>query len=122
VFGLIHKKEGFARGGLAGAFCDRFAVTPPERNRKLEEADMNVLLFRDVERQARRMGEMVERLDVDTLKFVCLRDGESYARARTTCFDCANTAQCLSWLDASPRGAEPPTFCPNFPLFDSCKR
>lgn len=79
-------------------------------------------IFRQVERQARRMGDMINRLDVDTLKLVCLRHGAAYVEARTNCFDCANTASCLQWLDASTADAERPTFCPNLPLFESCKR
>lgn len=83
---------------------------------------MTAPIFRQVERQARRMGDLINRLDVDTLKLVRQRHGEAYVEARANCFDCANTALCLQWLDASPVDAQQPTFCPNLPLFQSCKR
>lgn len=79
------------------------------------------LFFRDVERQASRMGELIQRLDVDTLKLVCRDEGKAYAQARTTCFDCSNATKCLQWLDDAT-GEASPTFCPNLPLFASCKR
>jgi len=68
------------------------------------------------------MGEMIRRLDVDTLKLACLRGGDGYVQARTTCFDCSNATRCLQWLDASSPDAGQPTFCPNLPLFEECKR
>ncbi len=83
---------------------------------------MSAPFFRQVERQARRMGDMIDRLDVDTLELACLRQGDAYVEARTTCFDCANTASCLQWLEASPADAARPTFCPNLALLESCKR
>jgi hypothetical protein len=83
---------------------------------------MTSLFFRDVERQARRMGDMIQRLDVDTLKLVCLRGGGAYVRARTTCLDCSNTARCLQWLDAPLSDGARPTFCPNLSLLEECTR
>jgi len=106
---------------------------------------MKTSFSRNVERQARRMVDMIERLDVDTFKLAYLREGDSYEEARMTCFDCSNTTQCLRWLDASASNVEdrsiydfpfatrrwlnasapnvePPTFCPNLSLFEFCKR
>ena len=82
---------------------------------------MSTQFFRQVERQARRMGEVIDRLNVDKSKLACLDEGRGYVRARTTCLDCSNTAQCLAWLDADKTADGPPAFCPNFALFDSCK-
>lgn len=74
---------------------------------------------RQIERQARRMGEMIDRLKVDRLKFACSKEGAVYFQARTVCLGCSVTRQCLDWLDLAPADALPPTFCPNYPLFAS---
>jgi hypothetical protein len=83
---------------------------------------MKTPFSRNVERQAVRMGEMIQRLDVDPFVLAYLREGDGYEEARMTCFDCSNTARCLKWLNASAPNAEPPTFCPNLSLFEFCKR
>ena len=79
-------------------------------------------MFRHVERQATRMAEIIQQLDVDTTKLVQLRMGDAYAEGRTKCLQCRNSRECLLWLDAFPASGESPTFCPNFELFESCKR
>jgi len=83
---------------------------------------METPFSRNLERQAARMGEMVQRLDVDTFVLAYLREGDSYEEARMACFDCSNTTQCLKWLSGSALNSEPPTFCPNLSLFEFCKR
>ena len=45
---------------------------------------MTAPIFRQVERQARRMGDLINRLDVDTLKLVRQRHGEAYVEARAS--------------------------------------
>jgi hypothetical protein len=79
-------------------------------------------MFRHVERQATRMADMIQKVEVDTTKLVRLRVGVAYAEARTNCLQCRNSRECLLWLDAIPASGETPTFCPNFELFESCKR
>ena len=79
-------------------------------------------MFRHVERRATRMADMIQHVAVDTTKLVRLRRGNAYAEARTKCLDCCNSRECLLWLDAYPPSGETPTFCPNFALFESCKR
>ncbi len=83
---------------------------------------MNSLVFRPIERQAQRMREMIERLDVDTLKLACLRNGDAYVEARVKCLDCGNTGQCFQWLDTPSPDVESPVFCPNVSVFEDCKR
>jgi hypothetical protein len=78
--------------------------------------------FSSIARQAERMREMIDRLDVDTIKLACLGEGASYVQARLKCLDCSNTERCFQWLETSPPNAERPTFCPNLSLFESCKR
>jgi hypothetical protein len=78
--------------------------------------------FSSIGRQAERMKEMIDRLDVDPLKLACLREGESYVQARLKCLDCSNADQCFQWLETSAPDVERPTFCPNLSLFELCKR
>ena len=78
--------------------------------------------FSSLAHQAGRMKEMIDRLDVDTLKVACLGEGESYVQARLKCLDCSNADQCFQWLETSPPDAERPAFCPNLSLFESCNR
>lgn len=75
-----------------------------------------------VERQASRMHEMMERLDVDPGKLARLQGGEAYAQARLTCLRCPHTRECLSWLESESRAAERPVFCQNLALFEACKK
>ena len=82
---------------------------------------MTLTLFRDVERQATRMGQMMRRLKVNTLKIACADEGKAYVEARITCFDCGNSTRCLAWLDARESDDASPTFCPNLQLFEECK-
>ncbi len=79
-------------------------------------------VFSQVERQARRMHEMVDRLGIDALGLVRLRCGEDYAEARSRCLKCRATHVCLAWLDNAAASAERPDFCPNLTLFETCPR
>jgi hypothetical protein len=79
-------------------------------------------MSRTVERQARRMVEVMERLDVDPLKLARVRGGEAYAEARGKCLDCTRAQECLLWLNGNPPDGRGPDFCSNLALFESCKR
>jgi hypothetical protein len=79
-------------------------------------------MSRHVERQATRMNEMMERLDVDPLKLARLRQGDAYLEARTRCLKCADVGECLHWLEHPSATTEGPDFCPNSTLFGTCKR
>ncbi len=78
--------------------------------------------IRSVERQAQRMHDMMDCLEVDAGKLVRLGDGEVYAEARSRCLDCADTEKCLRWLEAFDGAAERPDFCPNLGLFEACAK
>jgi Family of unknown function (DUF6455) len=78
--------------------------------------------YRNVERRARRMNEMMERLDVDPVALARLREGSVYAEARNLCLFCGTSDTCLRWLDAPAQSGRRPEFCPNLPLFDACPR
>ncbi len=79
-------------------------------------------MFRRVERQARRMHEMMDRLNVDPGRLVRLRSGDAYAEARARCLSCGTTEKCLRWLDNPAASDRRPNFCPNVPLFEACRR
>lgn len=79
-------------------------------------------MFHHVERQAGRMHEMMERLDVDPVTLARLRGGDAYAEARTRCLFCTTSDACLRWLDRPVKVGARPDFCPGLPLFEACKR
>lgn len=79
-------------------------------------------LYRRVERQARRMHEVMERLDVDVGALARLRQGDAYAEARTRCLFCGTSDRCLRWLDDPAQAGRRPQFCPNLALFEACAR
>ena len=63
---------------------------------------------------------MMQRLKVDVLSLVRLRNGDAYAEARCRCLRCEDSCVCLLWLDedGTPPG---PDFCPNLEFFNACK-
>ncbi len=74
---------------------------------------------RQVERQAQRMREMVERMGVDAGRLVRQDAGAAYAQAHTRCLNCSTTRACLSWLESGKQAERTPEFCPNAALFDA---
>ena len=80
---------------------------------------MRWAISRTVERRATRMHQMMERLHVDVLALVRLRNGEAYAEARSKCLCCDDSSICLLWLDKGGPDAGP-DFCPNFEFFGAC--
>jgi hypothetical protein len=79
-------------------------------------------MYRHVERQAKRMNEVIERLDVDPMMLVRQRSGEAFAEARLACIRCSRVSECLAWLDNGGDVRSVQEFCPNAPLFASCRR
>jgi hypothetical protein len=82
---------------------------------------MNWPKYRLVERQARRMHDVMEQLDVDPARLARIEEGELYARMRQRCLECAFAEECLNWLDSEDRLTRP-GFCPNLPVFQACRR
>jgi hypothetical protein len=78
-------------------------------------------MFHRVERRARRMHEMMQRLDVDASALARLRGGDAYVEARARCLSCGTSDRCLRWLD-QPGDGKRPEFCPNLTLFEGCRR
>jgi len=79
-------------------------------------------MTRRVERQATRMHDVMERLDVDVGALARARKGELYAEARTRCLTCGTSDKCLRWLDSEVASREQPAFCPNLRLFEQYRR
>ncbi len=77
---------------------------------------------RHVERQARRMHEMMDILNVDAGRLARLDQGEAYAAARLRCLDCSEAGRCLDWLEHAVPTAAAPDFCPNVDLFEWASR
>jgi fructoselysine-6-P-deglycase FrlB-like protein len=79
-------------------------------------------MTRRVERQATRMHEVMERLDVDAAALARVRQGQDYANARALCLTCGTSDRCLRWLDSKPASSESPAFCPSLRLFEKYRR
>ena len=83
---------------------------------------MNRPTVRSVERQAIRMHQMMERLNVDASAFIRIRGGETYVEARARCLLCSDICDCLHWLDGYYGEEGSPDFCPNLQVFAACRR
>lgn len=79
-------------------------------------------MFRQVERRAIRLHQMMARLDVDAAKLARMRRGETYAEARTRCLNCGSAEKCLRWLNGYGRQDKLPEFCPNLRDFEKCMK
>jgi hypothetical protein len=78
--------------------------------------------YRDVERQASRMHDMMDKLDVDRAALAEFDQGQIYADARKRCLCCSATLECLYWLDAPDKARKSPEFCPNLRIFEPLRR
>jgi len=79
-------------------------------------------ISRQVERQARRFQDMIERTDADPLRLVRLHCGETFADAQRRCLECRHANECLAWLSRPKADGERPGFCPNVFLLESVRR
>ena len=76
-------------------------------------------MFQRIEKQARRMREMMARLRVDPVALARARNGNAFAEARNRCVACGATGECERYLHQPEGLAAPPDFCPNHQLFKS---
>jgi hypothetical protein len=79
-------------------------------------------MYRRVERQARRLQDVMERLDVDPVALARHDGGRSFMTARSLCLHCGTSNLCLRWLERPPVAGEAAEFCPNRRLFELCRR
>lgn len=77
-------------------------------------------MYDHVERRARRLHDMIERLGVDAVTLARLRQGDAYAEAREQCLHCVQAGDCLHFL-ADCSDDSRPEFCPNLALLESLK-
>ena len=82
---------------------------------------MDRLMVPRVERRARRMHELLDRVGADRAALARIRGGDAYMEARRRCLLCGTSDKCLRWLD-QPRSQRRPEFCPNLTLFEASKR
>jgi hypothetical protein len=78
--------------------------------------------FFRVERRARRMHDVMVRLDVDPVTLAHMRSGDAYAEARARCMFCGTSDKCLRWLDQPNPSSTRPHFCPNLSMSEACTR
>lgn len=79
-------------------------------------------LLRRVERQARRLSEVLKRLGIDEVRLARLRRGRTYADARRRCLECPHERRCGAWLAAVDQRTGEPEFCPNAGLLRMLRR
>lgn len=79
-------------------------------------------MHRTVERQAIRLQKMMDRLNVDAVALVRMKQGDVYAKARSTCLFCQESDVCLRWLDQPETDQCLPVFCPLMDVFNACRK
>lgn len=86
-------------------------------SKSLDQAATTWPMAKRVERQARLMGEMMERVGADS--GVAAREGRgiSLAAASRRCLLCGNFGACRRWLDEGGDTVAP-EFCANAAYFD----
>ncbi len=74
-----------------------------------------------IERQARLMGGMMERLEIDPAEVARHSMGMGLERAVRSCLSCASPDVCEKWQAETVGStvAHAPGFCPNAPLFET---
>jgi hypothetical protein len=73
-----------------------------------------------VDRQAKLMDQMVERLHVNPTFAASVDGGLAWYEARTKCIFCSNDEQCRVWLERPEGLAGAVEFCPNSEFFQNC--
>jgi hypothetical protein len=79
-------------------------------------------MYRRIEKQARRMREMMARLRVDPVALARSRNGNAFAEARNRCVACRTIEECARYLHKPEGTAGDPDFCPNHQLFQSIEK
>lgn len=72
--------------------------------------------------QEQRIGEMMNRLDVDAMSVIEGPAGRNLATASVNCRFCDRVGTCEAWLDGRSAGKDPYAFCPNAELFAQHRR
>lgn len=78
-------------------------------------------MFERVERQSRRLEEMMERLEINPATAARQGGGFALAQARSRCLMCTQAHLCRFWLDQAGPTAQVPDFCVNAAFLESCR-
>ena len=108
---------------LARAFRDNplnvAVIGSDDPARRLRGRPMTTNLLDCFQERARRMGQMMHRLQVDVVGLACSRHGGDFAKVRATCAACSNAERCDRahevWL-AGGASDSPDEYCPNAAL------
>lgn len=75
-------------------------------------------LANQVDRRARLLDRIIERLGIEPAAAARRDDGRAIAEARTACLHCPDAQTCEAWLNAARGGLPvPPPSCPNRSFF-----
>lgn len=75
-----------------------------------------------VERRARRLNDMIERIGANRSRLVRACGGATIAEAAQNCLSCPYPTACFEWVsDRSFDASEPPPFCRNRNLIRRCR-
>lgn len=75
-----------------------------------------------VERRARRLNDMIDRIGANRSRLVRACGGATIAEAAQNCLTCPYPTACIEWVsDKSFDAMEPPVFCRNRYLIQRCR-
>lgn len=75
-----------------------------------------------VERRARRLNDMIDRIGANRSRLVRACGGATIAEAAQNCLSCPYPTACIEWVsDRSFDASEPPPFCRNRNLIRRCR-
>jgi hypothetical protein len=78
---------------------------------------MFTTIVKSIQRKARLLGAMLDRLGIDPERAARVRSGAALTAASRTCLGCTETEACETWLAEpvpdEPQSSIPPAFCPN---------
>ncbi len=75
-----------------------------------------------VERRARRLNDMIDRIGANRSRLVRACGGATIAEAAKNCLSCPYPTACIEWVsDRSFDAVEPPSFCRNRNLIRRCR-
>jgi uncharacterized protein DUF6455 len=87
----------------------------------VESVIMSWPMFARVERQSRRLDEMIEQLEINPAAAARRAGGLAFAQARSRCLMCTHAHLCRFWLDQAGTAPQTPEFCPNAAYLEACR-
>lgn len=75
-----------------------------------------------VERRARRLNDMIDRIGANRSRLVRACGGATIAEAAQNCLTCPYPTACMEWVaDTRFEAVEPPSFCRNRSIIRRCR-